>query len=115
MNDPILEWLQFINADSKEGMEVLAKKNDSIKSAYEILQKVSKNKVARMAYEARQAEIMDQLTREKTAREEGLKESSVNIAKNLLQIGIDVETVAKATGLEVQVINRLKDEIKLRK
>ena len=41
---------------------MLPKKNDNIKSAYEILQKVSKNKTARMEYEARQAEIMDRLT-----------------------------------------------------
>ena len=37
---------------------MLAKKNDNIKSAYEILQKVSENKTARMAYEARQAPKM---------------------------------------------------------
>ena len=46
---------------------MLAEKNENIKTAYEILWRVSKSKEARMAYEARQAEIMDQLTREKTA------------------------------------------------
>ena len=53
---------------------MLAEKNENIKTAYEILRRVSKSKEARMAYDARQAEIMDQLTREKTAKDEGKEE-----------------------------------------
>jgi predicted transposase/invertase (TIGR01784 family) len=74
IDNPILEWLKFIDSKSKEGMEMIAEKNENIKTAYEILQRVSKSKEARMAYDARQAEIMDQLTREKTAKEEGIKQ-----------------------------------------
>jgi hypothetical protein len=51
---------------------LFAEKNENIKTAYEILQRVSKSKETRMAYDARQAKIMDQLTREKTAKEEGI-------------------------------------------
>lgn len=37
---------------------------------------MSKSKEARTVYEAGQAEIMDQLTREKSAREEGIRGTS---------------------------------------
>jgi hypothetical protein len=78
-------------------MMMLAEKNENIKTAYEILQRVSKSKEARMSYEARQAETMDQLTREKTAKEEGKKEGKVEervaIAKNLIGL-LDDETIA---------------------
>ncbi len=86
---------------------MLAEKNDNIKTAYEILQRVSKSKEARMAYEARQAEIMDQLTREKSAKEEGIKEGIKKVAKNLLDV-LDDETIAAKTGLSVEVVKELR-------
>ncbi|GAA0179082.1 hypothetical protein SH2C18_20220 [Clostridium sediminicola] len=111
IDDPILDWLEFIDAKSKEGMEMLAERNENIKTAYEILQRVSKSKETRMAYEARQAEIMDQLTREKSAREEGIKEGiekeKLAIAKNLIGL-LDDETIAAKTGLSIDVVKSLK-------
>jgi len=44
-------------------MEMPAQKNKDIKSAYDLLQIISRDEKARMIYEARQAEIHDQLTR----------------------------------------------------
>lgn len=112
MNDPILEWLEFIDAESREGMEMLASKNENIKTAYEILQRVSKSKEARMAYEARQAELMDQMTREKTARKEGLEEGAnskaIEIAKNLIGL-LDDETISEKIGLSIEQIKELKN------
>jgi predicted transposase/invertase (TIGR01784 family) len=103
-DDPILEWLEFIDAKSKEGMEMLAEKNENIKTAYEILQRVSKSKEARMAYEARQAEIMDQLTREKNA----VEKAKIEIAKNLIGL-LDDEVIAAKTGLSIDVVKGLKN------
>lgn len=111
IDDPILEWLEFIDAKSKEGMEVLAEKNGNIKVAYEILRRASKSKEARIAYEARQAEIMDQLTREKSAKEEGIKEGiekeKIAIAKNALLLNLPVEQIETLTGLSIDIIKRL--------
>ncbi|WP_243156452.1 Rpn family recombination-promoting nuclease/putative transposase [Clostridium sp. C8-1-8] len=112
LDAPILDWLEFIDSDSKEEMEMIAEKNENIKTAYEILQRVSKSKEARMAYEARQAEIMDQLTREKAAREEGFEQGTnqkaIEIAKNLLGL-IDDETIAIKTGLPLELVKNLKN------
>lgn len=113
-DDPILEWLEFLDASSKEGMELLAKKNENIKEAYEILQKVSKSKEARMAYEARQAEIMDQLTREETAKEEGREEEKLKAKKEKLEIAksligiLDENVIAEKFQLSIDEVNELK-------
>ncbi|MEQ8199553.1 MAG: DUF4351 domain-containing protein [Clostridiaceae bacterium] len=95
---------------------MLAKKNENIKSAYHILQKMSRNKEARMAYEARQAEIMDQLTREKTAKEEGMAEG---IVKGRMEGIVEGIAKGKAEVLIKQIIRKFKsvpqnfiDEIK---
>jgi len=105
IDDPILE---FIDAKSKEGMELLAEKNENIKTAYEILQRVSKSKEARMAYEARQAEITDQLTREKSAKEQGKEEKAIEIAKNLLGL-LEDDIISAKTGLSIDVVRGLKN------
>lgn len=86
---------------------MIAEKNENIKTAYEILEKASKSKNARMAYEARQAEIMDQLTREKFAKEEAREEEKIKIAKNLLGL-LEDEVIAEKTGLSIEVIRELK-------
>ncbi|BCZ45197.1 hypothetical protein psyc5s11_12640 [Clostridium gelidum] len=112
VDDPTLEGLEFINAQSKEEIEVLAENNDNIKTTYKILKVVSKSKEARRAYEARQAEIMDQMTREKTAEErgieKGIKKEKIENAKNFLLLGVDIETIAKGTGLSIKDIEMLK-------
>ena len=90
---------------------MLAEKNENIKTAYEILRRVSKSKEARMAYDARQAEIMDQLTREKTAKEEGIEQGiekgRKEVAENLLDL-LDDETISAKTGLSVGVVKGLR-------
>lgn len=72
-NDPIVQWMEFLNAESKGEMEMLAEKNNDIKKAYSLLQIISKDEKARMLYEARQVEISDQLTRIKSA-EKGIEQ-----------------------------------------
>ena len=40
-------------------------------------------------------------------REEGREEAKMKTAKNLKQLGVDVETIAKATGLSKDMIENL--------
>ena len=73
---------------------------------------MSKSKEARMAYEARQAERMDQSTREKSAREEGIRDGiekgKIDIARNLIGL-LDDETIANKTGLSIDIVKSLKN------
>ncbi|MDD4627400.1 MAG: Rpn family recombination-promoting nuclease/putative transposase [Syntrophomonas sp.] len=73
-SEPVTQWMEFIDGRSKGVMEMLATKNEEIKKALSILEIVSQDEKARMIYEAREAEIRDQITRIESAREEGLKE-----------------------------------------
>ena len=41
------------------------------------------------------------------AKEEGIKEEKINIAKNLLNENIDIEIISKSTGLSIEEINNL--------
>ena len=71
---------------------------------------MSNDEKSRMAYEAREAEIHDQMTRIKTAREEGREEGKIEMAKNLLKLGIDIEKIAVATNLAKDEVYKLAKE-----
>ena len=93
---------------------MIAKQDRDIEKAYEMLQIMSKSKEKRMAYEARQAEIMDQRTREKIAKEQGIQQGikrgeqkkAKEIAKALLGI-LDDESISEKTGLTIEEIKSL--------
>ena len=44
-------------------------------------------------------------------REEGAKQNSCDIAKRMLEKGIDIETISELTGLTAEEISRLKKEL----
>ncbi|WP_411682651.1 Rpn family recombination-promoting nuclease/putative transposase [Clostridium thailandense] len=118
-DDPIVQWMEFLDAQSKGVIEMLAEKNKDIKKAYDLLQIISKDEKARMLYEAKYAEISDQRTRIKSAeekgkkegKEEGAKENAIENAINFLKLGVSEEIVAKGTGLPIEEVIELKRQM----
>ena len=106
-NDPIVQWMEFLNGKSKGVMDMLAKKNKDIEKAYNLLKVISKDEKAKMLYEARQAEISDELTRLKSARDE----KGIEDATNFLRLGVSEEIVAKGTGLSIEKVLELKKKM----
>ena len=45
-----------------------------------------------------------------TAREEGKEEGRIEVAVNLIDLGLDNETIAKATNLSLEEIDKLRKE-----
>ena len=99
--------MEFLDAKSKGVMEMLAEKNKDIKKAYDLLQIRSKDEKARMLYEARQAEISDQLTRIKAAEEKGV----LRVVENLLKMGLNVEQISIAAEISVERVLEIKKGI----
>jgi len=122
-NDPLVMWMEFIDGN-KEVIDVLSKKNEDINYAYNLLKIISKDKKARMEYEAKMAAIRDEMTRlhvaEQKGREEGIEigikkgrmegkiEGKKEVAERMLRKGIDVETVAEITGLQITDIEEIR-------
>jgi predicted transposase/invertase (TIGR01784 family) len=110
-DDPIIQWIQFINSKSEGVLKMLTEKNKDIKEAYDYLKIISQDEKARMEYEAREAELHDQMTRMKSALERGKKENSIKIVKNMLRMEIDTEKIAEATEMTIDEILRIKDKL----
>jgi len=95
----------FIDSQSRDVMEMLAARNHDIGNAFDLLQIISKGEKARMAYEAREAELMDQRTRIKSAfakgEEIGINKGEAEIIRALLAGGMPAEDVSAISGMDI--------------
>ena len=102
---------------------MLAEKNTDIGNAYNLLKIISKDEKARMAYEAREAELMDQRTRVRSAlakgekigikkgKAEGKEEGKAEIIHALLRGGMGVDEIASMTGMEMKEVEQIQKRI----
>ncbi len=90
---------------------MIAQKDPYVDSTYQQLQVISQGKQKRLEYEARQKAILDynqyMYEAEQRGREQGEKDKGTQIAKNLLSLGLDVNTIMTATRLSLQDIEAL--------
>ena len=103
-DDPIVQWMEFLDGKSKGVMEMLAEKNKDIKKAYDLLQIISKDQKAKILYEARQAEISDQMIRLKSAEIKGV----IKVAEKMLKRGDNIEDIVDMTELPKETVIELK-------
>lgn len=105
--EDILLWAKFINAEQKEDFEMLATKSPYLESAYQQLQIISQDKDKRLEYEARQKAILDYNQSMYEAEQRGEQRGRETTAKNLLSLGVSIDTIAAATNLSIAEIETL--------
>lgn len=107
-------WAKFINAEKKEELDMIAKQNVYIQSAYDRLQVISQDKQKRMEYEARQKALFDynqfMYEAEQRGREEGREEEKLAIAKNFIALGLPTDTIVQGTGLSAKTIEKMRKQ-----
>lgn len=113
-------WAKFINAERKEEMDMIAKQNVYIQSAYDRLQIISQDKQKRLEYEARQKALFDynqfMYESEKRGMEKGIEigtERGIEIAnertaKNLIALGLPTDIIVQGTGLSAGIIDAMR-------
>ena len=108
----LLKWCQFLTDPYNVDIEGY----DKIMEAKEEIEKIRKDKRERWLAEQRQKYIWDMKATEKFGYEKGKKEGieegsnnkSKEIAKKMLDEGIDTETVINVTGLTEEEIKQIK-------
>ncbi|KJD47568.1 hypothetical protein QD47_01035 [Paenibacillus terrae] len=82
-----------------------------LKKAMNTLEFLSQDREARLQYEARQRYLHDEASMIEGAKEEGKAEgkaeSQAEIARNMLRLGLDIDIIAKASGLSEAEIRAL--------
>lgn len=105
------DWLKFIKTNDEDEMEMLAEENPEIEKAYEAPQNLSKDEAMRHDAEQREMYLQNELAINQENYEKGGKNKAIEIAKNALLKGLDIETISAITGLKVDEINKILREI----
>lgn len=100
-------WMIFIEDSPEEVLEMAKKAEPAIEKAEKILEHLGSFDAIRRYYEAREIAIHDEISRITGAREEGQREMSLQIARNLLGI-LDDHTISEKTGLTLEEVRSLK-------
>ena len=100
MNNPLHRWLLFLQGDlSEDKLKEVTAMDQILKSADEKLMFLSADEEIRRMAELREKGIADQIAREEHAAEQGKLEGKIEIAKNLLKMGVTIEQISSATGI----------------
>ena len=137
-NDVLARWLLLLGMVDQRNqtyyeeiykeLEAIAMKDEYLQDAFASWNEISVEPEGLLAYRARLKEVLDEESfikeaklREEAARVEGTEEgvqkgaqqAKEENARNFLAMDIDVETVAKGTGLSVERVRELKEEMNL--
>ena len=131
--DNLLDWLYFLENPKSERVTEKMKENENLKEAVKKLDNLSEDEKMQRIADLRQKAIMDEkaiyekgleVGIEKGMKEgiqrgiekgiekgimEGSQKEKIEIAKKMLELKIDKETIAEATGLTEQEIEKILD------
>lgn len=110
--EKLMKWIRFLNDPNSLEVKQMAKEEKDIQEAMEKLKEISNDPHIRRMAELREKAILDERSAINGAlakgEERGKKEREKEIAKNMLNKGIDVTTVSEVTGLAKEEIEELK-------
>lgn len=106
-DEALINWLMFINAQSKGVLDVLASKGPELSKAADLLEAISRDEENRMLYEAREKFLKDEATRMEQARRNGEKIGRALTAKKMLERGMDISVISDVTGLSEEEVRTL--------
>ena len=116
MYDKIDQWICFIDDSNKEAVKMAESKNVVLKKARKELDYLTGDAAVRRMAELREKWEMDEIAVKKHAerigKEEGRREGKIEekreVAKKLLEIGVEISKIIEATGLKKEEIENLK-------
>lgn len=101
-------WLKFFDKMlSEEELKELIEMDSAIKRAEKKLEYLSSNKEAIELYQAREDALHERANMISSAKAEGQVEKAVQVAKNMLASGLDIETISSFTEMPVEELKKL--------
>jgi len=112
----LLNWLLFLKSEDTTNWEVLKVNEPTLGKAMTALEYLSQDAEARRLYEMRQKALHDEASMLEGAREEGERrgesigrtKEKMDVALKLLSMGVNIVSVAEATGLSEEELQKLK-------
>ena len=107
--DMLEVWVEFLRDPESEVIRNVEMTNNDIKKAKDKLYKLSQSKEDRELYFLREKSIRDEISALSKAKEEGIEQGILEIAKNLLDI-LDDNTISEKTGLSLEEVRQLRND-----
>ena len=123
-NDRLAKWIEFFSNEDDSQWRIMASKHPIIKKAVDRLEIISQDPENRHDYEIRLKTLKDMTSFKEGAREEGwLKgiakgkaegkiEGKLEVALEMLREGVDLNFIAKFTGLTEEQLLKLQNNLK---
>jgi predicted transposase/invertase (TIGR01784 family) len=113
-NNTLIQWMNFLNAQTREELEMAAEANTVIKKATDILTAMSRDEEERLRYEARGQFLFDQQytlqAAKREGRDEGITITKKEMTQRLISEGMDDQFILKITGLKIEEIQSIRNE-----
>ncbi len=107
-NNTICQWMLFLdNPNQKEVVQIM-KENRDINKAIDELEQVSGNEKLRRIAELKEKYIREEQASIEYAQNEGKRQQSIKIAKNMLKENVNIDFISKITELSIEEIEKLK-------
>src|SRR6056297_2159817 len=103
----LLEWLLFIDNPESELAKLAETNNEVIGRARDMLKTLSKDEKIQEEYMAREKALMDKYSALSEAEEKAKKE----VAINLYKMGLTIEQIAQATGLDKEKLKEILKDV----
>ena len=108
----IERWLTFLEKDiSDNTLKELIELEPVIQKAENKIEYISSDKKAMELYWNRETSLHERANMINSAMDRGLEKGKVESAINFLKLGLDIETVSKGTGLSIEEITKLYDNL----
>lgn len=108
--DELLDWLFFLTNPKCERVEEKMKKSKPLKNAYNKLNEMSNDEQMEQIAWWRYKAILEENTARINGYKKGQEDTKEQIAKEMLKLNIDIETISKVTGLPKETISKLESK-----
>ena len=117
--DMIVAWIEFLKNPESEKVRSLEMSVDEIREAKDELIMMSNDDTQRELYEMRAKTLRDKVSAlneaerkgikkgREAGRKEGEQNKAIEIAKSLIKLGLDKESISKSTGLDLCEVEKL--------
>ena len=117
--DMLVAWIEFLKDPESEKVRSLEMSIDEIRQAKDELIRMSNDDTQRELYEMRAKTLKDKISAlneaERKGMQKGIKEGmqkgekkkALEIAKSMIDMGLDKKTISKTTGLDLSEIEKL--------
>ena len=109
--DELLDWLYFLENPKSERVVKSMEENKELKQAVEKVDGLSEDERMQRIADLRQKAIWDEKAAWAGGLYQGKKEEKIEIAKNMLKLGVELDIICKATELSKEEVEKIKKDM----